>query len=326
MALTLKASEAGLKIVDLARRQKGWNKAAESWLTAAGEISRSSLDKFWARQPIKHENFAAICAAVGVDWQTVVDSSLSEVEGEKSQVNKADRFKGLKIAKQIHDWLTALRYEFESHEDCHPDYCEWIIRVNNDWDGFNRVLIRGIRGEAGIQDFNDLKASVNSLAVDRGFLIVTRRVSPIVKSELKQECNKNLRCLTLDDFIDMRVNFTPYIEWLEKEIETKGIDRRYVSLACEKAEIGLSNQSSIDPMNYYGESEGWIEGYINQWLSDDSKEHVSILGEFGTGKTWFVLHYAWECLRAYKKAKLEGIARCGKRLGWILLQQIQNSA
>jgi WD40 repeat protein len=40
-----------------------------------------------------------------------------------------------------------------------------------------------------------------------------------------------------------------------------------------------------------------------------SKEHVSILGEFGTGKTWFVLHYAWECLRAYKKAKLEGVAR-----------------
>jgi hypothetical protein len=247
MALTLIASEAGLEIVDRARKQKGYNKTnAVNWLESAG-VSRTTFDKFWARKGIKHENFVAICAAVGVEWQTVVDESDNS---RQPAANKLDNFNGLKIAKQIHDWLTALRYEFEDHEDCQPDYCEWIIRVNNDWDGFNRVLIRGIRGEAGIQDFNDLKVSVNSLAVDRGFLIVTRRVSPIVKSELKQECNKNLRCLNLDDFIDMRVNFTPYIEWLEKEIETKGIDRKYVSLACEKAEIGLNNQSSIDPKNY----------------------------------------------------------------------------
>jgi hypothetical protein len=57
MALTLTASEAGLEIVDRARKQKGYNKTnAVNWLDAAA-VSRSSLDKFWARQPIKHENF-----------------------------------------------------------------------------------------------------------------------------------------------------------------------------------------------------------------------------------------------------------------------------
>jgi predicted NACHT family NTPase len=38
-------------------------------------------------------------------------------------------------------------------------------------------------------------------------------------------------------------------------------------------------------------------------------EHVSILGEFGTGKTWFTLHYAWKCLQDYQIAKAKGLPR-----------------
>jgi predicted NACHT family NTPase len=44
-------------------------------------------------------------------------------------------------------------------------------------------------------------------------------------------------------------------------------------------------------------------------LDDTSKEHISILGEFGTGKTWFVLHYAWSSLQRYRDAKARGIER-----------------
>jgi WD40 repeat protein len=308
MALTLKASESGLKMVDRARKQKGWNKAAESWLTAAGEISRSSLDKFWARQPLKHENFVAICTAVGVDWQTVVDTSLSEVEGKESEANKANKFKGLKIAKQIHDWLTALRYEFEAHEDCQSEYCEFIIRILVRRGRFDRILIRGIQAEAKIRDLQALQASVDKHQTDEGWLIVNRRISPAVPQELAKDENEHLSCMTFDELIDQDADFEPYLEWLEAEVIKRGIDRKYVSLACEKEEIDPITQHLI-ATSKYGEAEGWIEGYIKQWLSDDSKEHVSILGEFGTGKTWFSFHYAWDCLRAYKEAKEQGLER-----------------
>jgi predicted NACHT family NTPase len=308
MALTLIASEAGLEIVDRARKKKGWNKSAPLFLEAAGSISRSTSDKFWARQPIKHENFVAICAAVGVDWETVVDSSPSEVEGNESETNKAAKFNGLKIAKQIYDWLTALRYEFEPHEDFQPEYCEFIIRIPVRRGRFDRILIRGIPSEAKIRDLQNLQGSVDKQQTDESWLIVNRRISPAVQTELAKDESKHLSCMTFDELIDQDADFEPYLTWLEDEVIKRGIYRKYVSLACDKEEIDPVTQHSIATSSY-GESEGWIEGYIKQWLSDDSKEHVSILGEFGTGKTWFSFHYAWDCLRAYKEAKEQGLER-----------------
>ncbi|MEO1375325.1 MAG: NACHT domain-containing protein, partial [Cyanobacteria bacterium J06635_10] len=57
----------------------------------------------------------------------------------------------------------------------------------------------------------------------------------------------------------------------------------------------------------YAKEDGWIEGYIDRWLDDPAKEHISILGEFGTGKTWFALHYAWIALQRYKDAQHRGV-------------------
>ena len=56
-------------------------------------------------------------------------------------------------------------------------------------------------------------------------------------------------------------------------------------------------------------SNGWIDGYLDRWLDDPYKEHISILGEFGTGKTWFALHYAWITLERYRAAKERGVER-----------------
>jgi predicted NACHT family NTPase len=305
MALTLIASETGLGIVDRARKQKGYNKTnALNWLEAA-VVSRSSLDKFWARKPITHENFVAICRAVGVEWQTVVDESDNS---RQPATNKLDDFNGLKIAKQIYDWLTALRYEFEEYKDLQPEYCEFIIRIPVRRGRFDRVLIRGIPSEAKIRDLQNLQESVDEHQTDEGWLIVNRRISPAVSQELAKDENQHLSCMTFDELIDQDADFEPYLMWLEAEVLKRGIDRKYVPLACEKEEIDPVTQHSI-ATSRYGEAEGWIEGYIKQWLSDDSKEHVSILGEFGTGKTWFSFHYAWDCLRAYKLAKEQGLER-----------------
>lgn len=59
----------------------------------------------------------------------------------------------------------------------------------------------------------------------------------------------------------------------------------------------------------YEEEDGWIDGYIDLWLDDPAKEHISILGEFGTGKTWFVFHYAWTALQRYRDAQKRGVER-----------------
>jgi WD40 repeat protein len=315
MAPSIKASVKGLEIVDKARRMKGWNKTTTSAWHELAECSKSVFDNFWKPAPINQDNFVKICRAVGVDWNRVVDSTYLEDDQlcNPNPINRpeVDRFKGLKIAKHIHDWLKAVEYQFkESYEVLEVDYCEWIIKIQDSVRRarVNHILIRGIASEAKVADLQALKASLKEQGANGGWLIVNRRISPAVKAELEKEENQHLSCMTFDELIDQDADFEPYLQWLEEEVIKRGIDRKYVSLACDKEEIDPVTQHSIATSSY-GEAEGWIEGYIKQWLSDDSKEHVSILGEFGTGKTWFSFHYAWDCLRAYKNAKEQGLER-----------------
>jgi HEAT repeat protein/DNA-binding Xre family transcriptional regulator len=73
MAASIRASQKGLTIIDQERIKRGWNKDARAWIDAAN-ISRSTLQRFWKEQPIRQENFLAICKAVGIDnWEEIVD-------------------------------------------------------------------------------------------------------------------------------------------------------------------------------------------------------------------------------------------------------------
>ena len=103
-------------------------------------------------------------------------------------------------------------------------------------------------------------------------------------------------------------DFEQYLTWIEQDITQKKIDTDYIPLGCSKNEVDAENKQNSG-VSHYGKDEGWIEGYVDQWLADSSKEHLSVLGEFGTGKTWFALHYAWVALQKYKDAKRCGVVR-----------------
>ena len=73
MAGLLRASEEGLKIINLARRNPGWNKADELWCQAA-LTSKATLKRFWTHKRIRRETFIDICKAVGVNnWEDIID-------------------------------------------------------------------------------------------------------------------------------------------------------------------------------------------------------------------------------------------------------------
>jgi NB-ARC domain len=78
---TLRASAAGLEIVDQHRRLKGWGKQSPIWYIEAN-VGHATLKRFWSRkQPIRHELFVAIVEAVGIkDWRTVAELDIPESE------------------------------------------------------------------------------------------------------------------------------------------------------------------------------------------------------------------------------------------------------
>lgn len=95
MADTLRASSTGLKLVDLARRQKGWSKSSDVWVELAF-TSKSTLKRFLGRAAVQQDTFINICKAVGVSWEEVVE--------EAELPEYADR-KYIALIKQgVSDW------------------------------------------------------------------------------------------------------------------------------------------------------------------------------------------------------------------------------
>lgn len=73
MATTIRASEAGLKRVDQARRTKKWNKYEQAWYQLA-TTSKATLKRFWAKNSIDVGAFENICKTVGIeDWEVIAD-------------------------------------------------------------------------------------------------------------------------------------------------------------------------------------------------------------------------------------------------------------
>ncbi|PSB14469.1 AAA family ATPase, partial [filamentous cyanobacterium Phorm 46] len=81
MAGLLRASEEGLKIIDMVRRNLGWNKSEDIWCKVA-LTSKATLRRFWAQNRIRRETFIDICKAVGINnWEDIIErNDIKETE------------------------------------------------------------------------------------------------------------------------------------------------------------------------------------------------------------------------------------------------------
>jgi predicted NACHT family NTPase len=138
--------------------------------------------------------------------------------------------------------------------------------------------------------------------------VTARRISRAARDEVDKEENRHLGCYTFDELLDQDADFSGYLDWLEAEVKRRDIETKYVPLACTKEEFDPVTRRRL-AASRYDERDGWIDGYIDLWLDDPAKEHISILGEFGTGKTWFAFHYAWTALQRYRDAQKRGLER-----------------
>ncbi|MEO0932843.1 MAG: NACHT domain-containing protein, partial [Cyanobacteria bacterium J06641_2] len=214
--------------------------------------------------------------------------------------------RAIALAQEMRGWFEILGYRFERYEVWDSDYFEWIINIPVRRNRYDRVLVRGMTGEVGLKDVQAILSKVAEQKTDEGWLVTDRRISKAARDEIEKEENEHLDCFTFDELVAIDADFSGYLDWLEAEVKRRGIDTNYVPLSCTKEELDPFSKSPIG-VSRYTEEDGWIDGYIDRWLDDPAKEHISVLGEFGTGKTWFALHYAWVALQRYKDAQHRGV-------------------
>ena len=214
------------------------------------------------------------------------------------------------LARQLGEWFEVLDYDRdEDYEVWESDHFEWIINFPVGRRRVSRTLVRGVAGEVSMADLQAFQQAIERVRADEGWLVGNRRVSKAARIAVQAEAAyEGITCYTFDELLDEDADFSNYLDWLEAEIKSRGIDTEYLPLACRKDELDPVTQRKIG-MSTYGEEDGWIDGYVDTWLDDPAKEHLSVLGEFGTGKTWFALHYAWIALQRYRDAKRRGTER-----------------
>jgi formylglycine-generating enzyme required for sulfatase activity len=125
-------------------------------------------------------------------------------------------------------------------------------------------------------DVEALLANVRSQEMGGGVLVTHARVSPAAR-ERATETGGLVRTFTLDEFYRELIDFEPYVRRLVADYEKDELSTYYVDLGCQSGD-----GSAYKPM----------DGYVDRWLDDPARNHISILGDYGTGKTSFCRQYA----------------------------------
>jgi hypothetical protein len=132
-------------------------------------------------------------------------------------------------------------------------------------------------------DVETLLAEVKEQDLSGGMLVTDACISPAAR-ERAAETGGAVQAFTLDDFyrelIDLYrelIDFEPYVHALVADYEDDELCTYYVDLGCRSADGSL-----YKPM----------DEYVDAWLDDPDRNHISILGDYGTGKTSFCRQYA----------------------------------
>jgi hypothetical protein len=210
------------------------------------------------------------------------------------------------FAQWLRDWLVVTKYQicdFNTVGDRHIDItAEQKVKVGARH-VIQRVLVRCLEGEIGVADVNEASVILNvNDELTEAWLVSIRRVAQAARAEVTR--HDNIGVYTFDELIDESADFSKYFNWLETKVKRYGIDTKYVDLSCTKDDFDPATKQKVGTSHYEV-----IDQYIDLWLDDPAKEHISILGKFGTGKTWFCLHYAYRALKKYMEAKERGVQR-----------------
>ena len=194
----------------------------------------------------------------------------------------------LSLADEIGIWMRAIHYEISDVKRVDERTAE-IEATLEQGAVRQRLLIRCIAGEITTEDVSQLDATL-SRRIPEGWLISDARVSNEARKRAAQD--DVIQVFNLSDFLQQKV-WGPYIDALTSLVKRDRIPDLYVDLACYK--LGKPEGEKEPNKDLYPS----LDSYIDNWLNERGKMHISLLGEFGTGKTWFCRHYAYRQLQRY---------------------------
>ncbi len=188
------------------------------------------------------------------------------------------------LVNEMRIWLGAIRYEI-GNEIYINDRTVEITATLEQGTIRQRVFIWCIAGEISKDDVKAIDLKLDKVT-PYGWLISDQRVSQGAYEESADA--DNIWVYNLAGFLKDRV-WGSYINELEALVRKDKIPELYVDFACYK-------QIHDDEGEMEKEEYNNVDDYLESWLLERGKNHISLLGDFGSGKTWFCRHFAYKKL------------------------------
>ncbi|NMO18735.1 hypothetical protein HPC49_13210 [Pyxidicoccus fallax] len=192
------------------------------------------------------------------------------------------------LADEIRGWLEAIRYEVTAPVPNGDRYIDMTATLNQGTVK-QRILVRCVGGEISASDVDAMDECLDR-RTPQGWLVSDKRVG--MSARTRAASIEGCQVFNLAELLQQKV-WGNYFNALNALVTQDQIDVRYVDIGCHRVE-GEGENPAAPRENYPS-----LEKYIDDWLSERSKMHLSVLGEFGAGKTWFCRHYAHRQLQRY---------------------------
>jgi formylglycine-generating enzyme required for sulfatase activity len=127
-------------------------------------------------------------------------------------------------------------------------------------------------------DLERLRQATRGNEIDDGILLTADPMAPEVAAAARAG---GMQAYGREEFIGNLADFKPYLAKLQAEYQASGIEALFVPLKTRE-EVG--GEAHGDPIP--------LDAFIDSWLSVPERNHLSLLGDFGTGKTWFTRRLA----------------------------------
>ena len=152
--------------------------------------------------------------------------------------------------------------------------------------GLRSPLVVGCKaGPAEVADVQTVAAQLEA-ADEQGYVIAETRVLPTARGAA--QTSGRVRVFTLAGFYSELLDFSSYVKWGMDVYESSELARYYVDLGCVRT--SHDEQGRVVGEDHYKP----MDEYVDAWLKEQEAErnHISILGDSGTGKTSFCWQYA----------------------------------
>jgi uncharacterized protein YjbI with pentapeptide repeats len=194
------------------------------------------------------------------------------------------------LSEEMILWLQVMSYEVEEIKQI-DEKTDEIRVLRKSGLSVERRCIRCVCGEINTSDIESINKILNR-SLPYGWIICDTRVAKSAYSCV--DSFEGINIFTLKDFLLNEI-WRPYVDSINKMVENDKIPEYYVDLSCYK-EI-IDDEGNVCSIDRYEN----IDEYIDKWLKERGKNHISLLGEFGTGKTWFCRHYTYRQMDRFFK-------------------------